>query len=104
MAAIGLDLPPRSFFEPMIVDDYITVEELARRLNYTVKTVRNKVAEGVFKKGVHYSTAPGLPMMFKWSAIIALYQWDQAVECSTDSPSEAKSGGVIRMARGVFIP
>jgi hypothetical protein len=49
----------------MMVDDYITVEELARRLNYAVKTVRNKVAEGVSKKGIHYSTAPRFPMMFK---------------------------------------
>lgn len=75
----------------MIVDDYITVEELAKRLNYTVKTVRNKVAEGVFKKGVHYSTAAGLPMMFKWSAIIACYRFSES-----DQPID----DLIPMARG----
>lgn len=76
-----------------MVEDYITLKELARRLNYTPKTVRNKIAEGVFKKGVHYSTAPGLPMMFKWSAIIALYQWGDDCQLS-------ELGRTIPMARG----
>ncbi len=79
-----------------MVDDYITVEELARRLNYRVKTVRNKVAEGVFKKGIHYSTAPGLPMMFKWSAIVACYQFSGSQQSDRIEDS-------IPMARGYYM-
>jgi hypothetical protein len=29
----------------------------------------------VFKKGIHYAQAPGLPVLFKWSAVLELYDW-----------------------------
>ena len=75
-------------------EEYLTVEELARRLGYEPKTIRNKMApNGIFKKGIHYSEAPGLPVMFRWSAVIALYRWDGA---NPPPPEEAK----IPMARG----
>lgn len=77
-----------------MIEEYITVEELARRLNYEPKTVRNKMApNGIFKKGIHYSEAPGLPVMFRWSAVLALYPWGSGV---TRPPEEA----TIPMARG----
>jgi len=79
-------------------EDFITVEELARRLNWEPKTIRNKMGT-VFKKGIHYAEAPGLPVIFKWSAILELYEWGQ-------HPIPAERSGIkdldvsIPMARG----
>ena len=76
-------------------DDYISVEELARRFNWSPKTVRNKMGpRGIFKRGIHYSEAPGLPVLFKWSAVLALYRWEGDSEPATDAQV------VIPMARG----
>ena len=57
-------------------DEYLTLEQLAARLGWEPKTIQNKIAKGVFKKGIHYAEAPELPRLFKWSAIIDLYEWD----------------------------
>jgi hypothetical protein len=76
-------------------EEYLTVEELARRLNWAPKTVRNKMGpKGIFRKGIHYSEAPGLPVLFRWSAVVAHYRWE------SDSTSATDAGVVIPMARG----
>jgi hypothetical protein len=76
-------------------EEYLTLEQLAEPLNYSRKTIQNKIATGVFKKGVHFSTAPGLPTLFRWSAIIAMYDW------SDPGPEQAResSRGPGQMAR-----
>jgi hypothetical protein len=74
-------------------EEFLTVQQLASRLGYEVKTVQNKIAAGIFKKGVHYSTAPGLPILFRWSAILALYSWS----CEPSSSTESQRPG--RMAQ-----
>jgi hypothetical protein len=56
-------------------EEYLTVEQLADRLGWSPKTVQNKMG-GIFKKGIHYAQAPGLPVLFRWSAILALYDWN----------------------------
>ena len=75
-------------------EEYLTIEQLAERLNYSPKTVRNKIATGVFKKGIHYSTAPGLPTLFKWSAVLALYPWSP--ETPSLAPADHKPGQMAR--------
>jgi hypothetical protein len=78
-----------------MTEEFLTVEELARRLNWAPKTVRNKMGpRGIFKRGIHYSEAPGLPVLFKWSAVLALYRWDSA------ESSQAIDDVAIPMARG----
>jgi hypothetical protein len=81
-------------------DEYLTVERLAARLGWEAKTIRNKMgARGIFKRGIHYAKAPGLPVMFRWSAVLKLYDW--SVE-----PAPANDNGIqnleasIPMARG----
>jgi len=76
-------------------EEFITIGELGRRLNYSPKTIRNKIALGVFKKGVHYGAAEGLPMLFKWSAVLASYDWKP--EASTAEVTQAAG---IPMAQG----
>jgi len=81
-------------------EDFITIEELARRLGFEPKTIRNKMGRnGIFKRGIHYAEAPGLPVMFRWSAVLELYDW-------TPSAAPPKDAGIktveasIPMARG----
>jgi hypothetical protein len=65
---------------PIIVppDDLITVAELARRLGWEPKTVQNKMSgkDRVFIRGVHFDSPPGLPTLFRWSAVLALYRFE----------------------------
>jgi hypothetical protein len=72
------------------LDDYLTISEVAVRLKLKPKTIKNKMAAGVFKKGVHYFSPAGLGPRFKWSAVIA---W---LECE-EMPKPEES---IPMARG----
>jgi len=43
-----------------MIEEYLTIAELAARLKVKPKTIKNKMALGVFKKGVHYFSPPGL--------------------------------------------
>jgi hypothetical protein len=53
------------------MDEYLSIESVAKRLELTPKTVRNKMAKGDFKLGVHYFRPAGMETRFKWSAIVA---------------------------------
>ncbi len=79
----------------MIPEEYITIAELGARLTLEPKTIKNKMASGVFIKGVHYFSPNGMGPRFKWSAIVA---WIEA-----DKQEKAKAtdnGDGIPMARG----
>ena len=52
-------------------EEYLTIEELSDRLKLEPKTIRNKMASGVFRKGIHYFSPQGLRPRFKWSAVVA---------------------------------
>ena len=58
-------------------EEYITIAELGARLTLEPKTIKNKMAAGVFIKGVHYFSPKGLGPRFKWSAVVA---WMEAGE------------------------
>ena len=81
-------------------EEYLTVDQLAARLGWSPKTVRNKMAPGgIFKKGVHYAEAVGLPVIFKWRAVLELYDWTPAKEAPTDQ-GITNVETLIPMARG----
>jgi hypothetical protein len=82
--------PSRGFAAP---EEYLTITEVAARLKVTPKTVRNKMASGVFRKGVHYFSPPGIGPRFKWSAIVSWLE-----QAQTETPDEALDA--IPMARG----
>jgi len=42
------------------VEEYLTIAEVAARLKVKPKTVKNKMAAGIFQRGVHYFSPPGL--------------------------------------------
>ena len=54
------------------MEEYLSIDALAKRLELSPKTIKNKMAKGVFRLGVHYFRPPGLGPRFKWSAIV---QW-----------------------------
>src|SRR5262249_19455577 len=74
-----------------VPEEYLTIPEVAARLKVTPKTIRNKMASGVFGKGQHYVRPPGLGTRFKWGAVVA---WLEREETGTPE------GDSIPMARG----
>ncbi len=79
-------------------EEYITIAELGARLTLEEKTVRNKMASGVFRKGIHYFSPPGMGPRFKWSAVVA---WMEEREPVEKPPTQEESG--IPMARGYYM-
>ncbi len=76
-------------------EEYITIAELGARLTLEPKTIKNKMAAGVFIKGVHYFSPKGLGPRFKWSAVVA---WMEAGE--QEQVKATDNGDGIPMARG----
>jgi hypothetical protein len=75
------------------MEEYLTVAEVAARLKYEPKTIKNKMAAGIFKLGVHYFRPPGTSVRFKWSAVVAWLEQSGKPEAEADDDS-------IPMARG----
>jgi hypothetical protein len=77
-------------------EEYLTIEKLSVRLDVRPKTIRNKMASGVFQKGVHYFRPKGLRPRFKWSAIVA---WlEERDKLAAEQPADA-----VPMARGYLL-
>ena len=76
-----------------MTEEYLTIAELSARLKVKPKTIKNKMASGIFKKGVQYFSPPGLGPRFKWSAVVA---WMEQGEASR----QQDEGESIPMARG----
>jgi len=55
---------------PPVPDEYLTVAELAVRLTLTPKTVRNRMYDGTWHRGVEWFSRSGIGPRFKWSAIV----------------------------------
>ncbi len=76
------------------MEDYLTITEVASRLKIKPKTVKNKMAAGIFQRGVHYFSPKGLGPRFKWSAVVAWLEQEQGAEAD---------GNSIPMARRYFM-
>jgi hypothetical protein len=66
------------------VEEYLTISELAARLKIKPKTIKNKMAAGIFHKGVHFFSPPGLGPRFKWTAVVAWLEQSQEREAEDD--------------------
>ena len=60
-----------------MTEEYLTIAELADRLKLKPKSVKNKMAAGIFKRGVHYFSPAGIGPRFKWSAVVAWLEQDR---------------------------
>ena len=76
----------------MAAEEYLRIKDLAQRLGLSPKTIQNKMAEGTFRKGVHYFSPSGISPRFKWSAVV---EWLEREDNTT-----ALEGDSIPMARG----
>jgi hypothetical protein len=77
-------------------EEYLTIAEVAERLKIKPKTIKNKMATGIFKRGVHYFSPAGLGPRFKWSAVVAWLEQSEQVATGSNSDS-------IPMARGYLM-
>ena len=51
--------------------EYCTTSEVAARLRWSRRTVREKIRNGVFRLNEHFFQPPGCQMRWKWSAVAA---------------------------------
>jgi len=85
-----------------VTEEYLTIDEVAARLKLKRKTVANKMSAGIFLKGVHYFSPPGLGPRFKWSAVVTWLERSGQAEFAEDLIPMARAGDV-RKARGLDI-
>ena len=53
-----------------MVQTYLTTEELASRIKYDVRTIRNRLKDSVLLEGVHYLRPfGGRKILFIWEAV-----------------------------------
>ena len=78
-----------------MTEEYLTIKELSSRLKVKPKTIKNKMASGIFQKGVHYFSPKGIGPRFRWSAVVAwLEAGEQEQAKATDNSDGApKSDG-----------
>ena len=80
-------------------EEYLTIEKLAGRLSLKSKTIKNKMASGIFRRGVHYFSPKGIGPRFKWSAVVA---WLEEKEREERKATAGDEDG-IPMARGYYL-
>ena len=69
-----------------MAEEYLKIGEVAARLKLSPRTIANKMASGIFKRGVHYFSPAGLGPRFKWSAVVLwLEQGEQTATESDES-------------------
>lgn len=78
-----------------MTEEYLTIGELSARLKIKPKTVKNKMASGIFRKGVHYFSPCGLGPRFKWSAVQA---WLEGEQSQQESGIPMKRGYKLNLA------
>ena len=68
-------------------EEYLTIEDISARLKVKPKTIKNKMASGIFRHGVHYFSPPGFGPRFKSSVVVA---WlEQSQEPATESDHDS---------------
>lgn len=57
-------------------EEYLSIDQLSKRIPYTPKTLRNLICRGVFVEGVHFTRLTGRPIFF-WSRVEQLLREGQ---------------------------
>ncbi len=74
-------------------EEYLTTAEVASRLRLTPKTLRNKIAAGIFREGEHFFRRPGLGPRWRWARVVAWLEGDMVGEPAGDEVPLAQPGG-----------
>jgi hypothetical protein len=80
-------------------EQYLTIAEVAGRLKLAPKTIKNKMASGAFRQGVHYFRPRGMQTRFKWSAVVVWLETQPDTTSRLDMPPADR----IPMARGYVL-
>jgi hypothetical protein len=64
--------------------EFLTTAQVAARLQWSVRTLRAKVAAGVFVESMHFFQRPGCRPRWKWSAVVA---WLEGREARRGAPA-----------------
>jgi len=72
-----------------MTEEYLTIHELSARLKIKPKTIKNKMASGIFRRGTHYFSPVGLGPRFKWSAVVA---WIEGNDVQRESGISMRRG------------
>ncbi len=84
-----------------MVDEYLTINELAARLKYKPDTIREKMRTGIFTQGVHYFHRKGMRPLFKWGAVV---EWIESEDRQKNQGKGSSSSDFkIPMRRGGFL-
>jgi len=76
-----------------MAEEYLKISEVAERLKLSPRTIANKMAAGVFRRGVHYFSPAGLGPRFKWSAVVTWLE-------QSPEPARESDDNSIPMPRG----
>jgi hypothetical protein len=82
-------------------EEYLTISEVAGRLKVKPKTIRNKMASGVFRKGEHYFSRPGMGPRFKWSTLVAWLEETGTPDKDSIAMARGYRLGQYRQVRGL---
>ena len=82
------------------MEEYLTITEVAVRLKIKPKTIKNKMAAGIFKRGLHYFSPQGLGPRFKWSAVVTWLEQSEASESNNDDDDSIPMARRYQLGRG----
>jgi hypothetical protein len=77
-------------------DGYLTTAEVGRRLKWSPRTIREKIAGGIFREGVHFFQQPSCHRLWKWSAVVAWLEGKERVvidRAGSEQVRLARAGG-----------
>jgi hypothetical protein len=66
----GSEQPIASAVDTTLDREYLSIRDLAGRIPYAERTIRNLMGQGRFRLGEHY-IKPNGRVMFRWSAVLA---------------------------------
>ena len=73
--------------------EYMTTREAGEFLRLSPKSLRNKIALGIFREGVHYHTRRGIGLRWIHSALVAWLAGTDREEGGDDRLPLAQPGG-----------
>jgi predicted DNA-binding transcriptional regulator AlpA len=73
----------------VIMEEYLTVNELSARIKFSKQTLYNLIYKGTFVIGKHYLKPSHKKILFKWSEI---HKWMKEPSCSYEIKPSKSAG------------
>jgi hypothetical protein len=87
------DAPRLIGSEAEIVPEYLTTAEVGRRLKWSARTIRTKVAEGFFVEGREFVAPAGCRPRWIWEAVVRRMEGRHERSSAEPVLSLARAGG-----------